>query len=94
MAHFDDYDLIIDARSPKEYAESHIPGALNYYALNDEQHKEVGTLYKQVAPFEARVAGASYVCLNAAEHIKKLYPAFTPKSKIAVYCARGGMRSY
>jgi tRNA 2-selenouridine synthase len=93
MAHFDDYDLIIDARSPKEYAESHIPGAVNYYALDDDQHKEIGTLYKQVSPFEARVNGAAYVCLNAAEHIKKLYPAYTPKAKIAVYCARGGMRS-
>lgn len=87
------YDLIIDARSPKEYAQSHIPGAINLYALSDEEHSEVGTIYKQVSPFEARVKGAAYVCLNAAEHIKKLYPAYTPKARIAIYCARGGMRS-
>lgn len=87
------YDLIIDARSPHEYSESHIPFAQNFYALNDEEHHEVGTIYKQISPFEARVKGASYVCLNAARHIHDIYPAFTPNSRIAIYCARGGMRS-
>lgn len=87
------YDLIIDARSPHEYGESHIPSSQNFYALNDEEHAQVGTTYKQVSPFEARVQGASLVCLNAARHIHEIYPAFTPNSKIAIYCARGGMRS-
>jgi len=87
------YDLIIDARSPHEFDESHIPSAKNYYALNDEEHRQVGTAYKQISPFEARVQGASFVCLNAARHIHDIYPAFTPNSKIAIYCARGGMRS-
>lgn len=89
----DSYDLIIDARSPHEYGESHIPLSQNFYALNDEEHHQVGTTYKQVSPFEARVQGASFVCLNAARHIHDIYPAFTPNSKIAIYCARGGMRS-
>lgn len=87
------YDLIIDARSPREYGESHIPLAQNFYALSDEEHHQVGTVYKQISPFEARVQGASFVCLNAARHIHDIYPAFTPNSKIAIYCARGGMRS-
>ncbi len=87
------YDLIIDARSPREYGESHVPLAQNFYALNDEEHCEVGTIYKQISPFEARVKGASFVCLNAARHIHDIYPAFTPSSRIAIYCARGGMRS-
>jgi tRNA 2-selenouridine synthase len=87
------YDLIIDARSPHEYGESHIPLAQNFYALNDEEHHQVGTTYKQISPFEARVQGASFVCLNAARHIHDIYPAYTPNSRIAIYCARGGMRS-
>ncbi|MGZ5207990.1 MAG: tRNA 2-selenouridine(34) synthase MnmH [Sulfuricurvum sp.] len=87
------YDLIIDARSPHEYGESHIQNAQNFYALSDEEHHEIGTMYKQVSSFEARVQGASYVCLNAARHIHEIYPAYTPASKIAIYCARGGMRS-
>jgi len=87
------YDLILDARSPQEFGESHVQGARNFYALNDEEHKEIGTYYKQISPFEARVKGAAYVCKNAIEHIKNLYPEFTPKHRIAIYCARGGMRS-
>ena len=87
------YDLIIDARSPHEYGESHVPSAQNFYALSDEEHHEIGTIYKQISPFEARVKGASYVCLNAARHIHDIYPTFTPNSRIAIYCARGGMRS-
>lgn len=93
LANLHSYDLIIDARSPREYGESHIKNAQNFYALNDEEHQEIGTMYKQVSSFEARVQGASYVCLNAAKHIKEIYPAYTPASKIAIYCARGGMRS-
>ncbi len=93
IENFEEYDLIIDARSPKEYAYSHIPKAINLYALSDTEHHEVGTIYKQVSPFEARVKGAAFVCLNAAEHIKKLHPKYTPKAKIAIYCAKGGMRS-
>ncbi len=90
---YDQYDLVLDVRSPREFAESHIPGARNFYALNDDEHKEVGTIYVQVSPFEARVKGAAYVCKNAIEHIEKLYPEFTPNHRIAMYCARGGMRS-
>ncbi len=93
IADYEKYDLILDVRSPREFAESHVPGARNFYALSDEEHKEIGTIYKQVSPFEARVKGAGYVCKNAIEHIGKLYPEFMPKHRIAIYCARGGMRS-
>lgn len=94
MDKIDSYDLIIDARSPKEFELSRIPNAKNYYALNDEEHQEIGTMHKVASAFEARVKGAKYVCVNAALHIDSLYPAFKPNAKIAIYCARGGMRSY
>jgi tRNA 2-selenouridine synthase len=93
IENYDDYDLILDVRSPGEFAESHVPGARNFYAMTDEERKEVGTIYKQVSPFEAKVKGAAYVCKNAITHIDSLYPEFTPKHRIAIYCARGGMRS-
>ena len=93
LASLSQYDLIIDARSPREYSESHIPNAVNFYALSDEEHHLVGTTYKQISAFNARVQGAAFVCQNAARHIQELYPAYNPGSKIAIYCARGGMRS-
>ena len=39
-----EFEVLIDARSPHEYAYSHIKEALNLYALDDAEHKEVGTI--------------------------------------------------
>ena len=50
LASFDD---IIDVRTPAEFAEDHIPGSINCPVLVNEQRIEVGTIYKQVSPFEA-----------------------------------------
>ncbi|MDR0775856.1 MAG: GDSL-type esterase/lipase family protein, partial [Azonexus sp.] len=41
------FDEIIDARSPAEFAEDHLPGARNCPVLDNAQRAEVGTLYKQ-----------------------------------------------
>jgi tRNA 2-selenouridine synthase len=91
---FEKFDLIIDARSPSEFAHSHIPGAKNFYALTNEQHKEVGTLYKNSSKNRAKILGASYICENAAKHIRTLGNDYKIGAKIAIYCARGGMRSH
>lgn len=88
-----DYDLIIDARSPKEYLESHIPTAINLYALSDEQHHEIGEMYVQNSKQKAKVLGASYICQNAAKHLTTIHEKFKIGSKIGIYCARGGLRS-
>ncbi|WP_342620790.1 tRNA 2-selenouridine(34) synthase MnmH [Rhodoferax sp. GW822-FHT02A01] len=88
-----EFDTIIDARSPAEFAEDHIPGAINCPVLDDEQRIIVGTLYKQASPFEARKVGAVLVARNVANHIET-YFADKPKNwKPLVYCWRGGQRS-
>lgn len=51
------FDLLIDARSPKEFHESHVLNAQNFYALNDAEHQEVGTLYKQISRNDAKILG-------------------------------------
>ena len=55
---FKNFDAVIDARTPAEYALDHIPGAVSAPVLDDAQRAEVGTLYKQVSPFEAKKLGA------------------------------------
>ena len=60
------YDSIIDCRSPSEYAEDHIPGALNAPVLDDAERAAVGTLYKQRSPFDAKKLGAALVAKNVA----------------------------
>ena len=59
-----DYDEIIDVRSPSEFAEDHITGALNFPVLFDEQRVEVGIIYNQVSAFDARKLGAVMVSEN------------------------------
>ena len=65
------YDAVIDVRSPAEYAEDHLPGAINLPVLDNEERARVGTIYKQQSPFLARKLGAALVFRNAADHIEQ-----------------------
>ncbi len=87
------FDEIIDVRSPSEFASDHLPGSVNCPVLDDRQRAEVGTLYKQVSPFEARKIGAAYVAANIAGHLQSRF-LDRPKSwQPLVVCWRGGQRS-
>jgi tRNA 2-selenouridine synthase len=87
------FDAVIDARSPAEFAEDHLPGAANWPVLDDEQRRAVGTLYKQVSPFEARKVGAAMVARNIAAMIER-HALDRPRDwSVLVYCWRGGQRS-
>lgn len=92
MHDFHTYDLIIDARSPREYAEDHIPGAVNLPVVNDEEYAEVGILHR-TDPMAAYRLGARYSLNNIARHIETHVSKYPGKSKVLVYCFRGGKRS-
>ena len=87
------FDTLIDARSPAEYALDHIPGAINCPVLDNEERAEIGTIYKQVSPFEAKRLGAAYVAANLARHLRETFCDKPANWKPLVYCWRGGMRS-
>ncbi|MBL8434749.1 MAG: tRNA 2-selenouridine(34) synthase MnmH [Zoogloea sp.] len=89
----DEFDTIIDVRSPAEFAEDHIPGAINCPVLDDEERVRVGTLYKQVSPFEAKKVGAALVSRNIARHIETHFLSKPKSWKPLIYCWRGGQRS-
>ncbi len=90
---FNAFDDILDVRSPAEYADDHIPGAMSVPVLNDEERARIGTLYKQVSPFEAKKLGAALIARNIARHLEEQF-SDRPKSwRPLVYCWRGGMRS-
>jgi tRNA 2-selenouridine synthase len=87
------FDAIIDARSPSEFAEDHLPGAINWPVLDDEQRRIVGTLYVQTSALEARKVGAAMVGRNVADHLDR-WIADKPRDwQPLVYCWRGGQRS-
>jgi tRNA 2-selenouridine synthase len=87
------FDSIVDARTPSEYAEDHIPGAICAPVLDDAERAEVGTMYKQVSAFEAKKMGGALVARNVASHIEKQFSGKPKSWKPLVYCWRGGKRS-
>ena len=87
------FDAIVDARAPSEFAEDHIPGAINLPVLDDAERAKVGTVYKQVSPFEARRMGASLVSANISRHLQGPLSQMPKNWKPLIYCWRGGMRS-
>jgi tRNA 2-selenouridine synthase len=87
------FDAIIDARSPGEFALDHIPGAINCPVLNDEERHRVGTLYRQTGAFEAKKLGAALIARNIAHHIETAFIDKPQDWKPLIYCWRGGNRS-
>lgn len=88
-----EFDTIIDARSEDEYAEDHLPDAINWPTLHNEERKLVGTMYKQVNAFEASKRGAAMAARNIANHIEREVLDKPKNWKPLAYCWRGGKRS-
>jgi len=87
-----EFDVIIDVRTPSEFAEDHIPGALNFPVLSDEERVRVGTLHKQ-SSFEAKKIGAALIARNIADHLEKNWLDKPRSWHPLIYCWRGGQRS-
>ena len=93
VAQLTSFDEIIDVRSESEFADDHVPGAVNCPVLNDAQRAEVGTLYKQVSSFDAKKIGAALVSENIARHLRERFRDKPRDWRPLVYCWRGGGRS-
>lgn len=93
VAQLSEYTEIIDARTPSEYAEDHIPGAINLPVLDDAERVRIGTLHKQASAFEAKKAGAALVSRHLADHLEHYFADKPLGYKPLVYCWRGGNRS-
>lgn len=83
---------VIDVRSPDEYKEDHIPGAINLPVLSNIERHEVGKLYSEDS-FKGRIYGAQLVTKNISQiihdHVTEKPKAYSP----LIYCWRGGQRS-
>jgi tRNA 2-selenouridine synthase len=87
------FDVIVDARSPSEFAEDHVPGAINLPVLTDAERHEVGTIYVQESRFKARRVGGAYVAANVGRYLDTVMADWPASFQPLVYCWRGGMRS-
>lgn len=84
--------VLLDVRSPAEYAQGHIPGALSFPLFSNEERAAVGTAYKQEGPEPAFLLGLDFVGPKMAGFVRSAQ-ALAPERRIAMYCWRGGQRS-
>ena len=87
------FDNIIDVRSPLEFAEDHIVGAINCPVLSDLERQKVGTIYKKESSFKAKIIGSSLTAKNIAFHIENNFMEKKGSWQPLIYCWRGGQRS-
>ncbi|MDP3621239.1 MAG: tRNA 2-selenouridine(34) synthase MnmH [Polynucleobacter sp.] len=92
-AGIDAFDVVIDVRSPAEFALDHIPGSINCPVLDNEERILIGTLYKQESPFAAKKRGAALVAKNIAQHLETHFLEMPREWRPLIYCWRGGERS-
>lgn len=85
---------LIDVRSPLEFAQGHIPGAINIPLFSDQERAEVGTRYKQAGRDAALLIGLDFVGVKMSGFVKKLNAINRGNAKeVVLYCWRGGLRS-
>lgn len=83
---------LLDVRTPAEYQNGHIPGALNLPLFSDAERADIGTIYKKQNPHQALLKGLEYVgpkmraLVESAKHL-------APSGQVVVHCWRGGQRS-
>ena len=88
--------VVLDVRSPKEFEEGHIPGAVSFPLFTDDERAVVGTTYKRIGKSEAIDAGLSFVgpkLQSLATQARALFEAQSDPKPLLIYCWRGGMRS-
>ena len=86
---------LLDVRSPGEFYQGHIPGAVSFPLFDDEERAQVGTLFKQRGRDAAFAHGLSLVGPKTAGFLAEAARlcARLPHREIALYCWRGGERS-
>ena len=87
------FDMLIDVRSPAEFAEDHVPGAVSLPVLSNAERTEVGTIYVQESRFRARRVGAAMIARNVARHLEGALADKDGGFQPLIYCWRGGQRS-
>lgn len=89
-----DKQIFIDVRSPGEFAQGHLPGAINAPILNDEERALVGKCYKDNGQEAAILLGHKIVSGDNKSHkIQQWVSLIKQNPSALLMCFRGGMRS-
>lgn len=85
---------LIDVRSPSEYLQGHIPGAINIPLFSDQERAEVGTRYHDAGKDAALLLGLDFAGAKLSKYVKQLNAITNGRIRdVVLYCWRGGMRS-
>jgi tRNA 2-selenouridine synthase len=87
-----DSHCIVDVRTPLEFDEDHLPGAVNVPILTNEERVEIGTIHNRIGPREARMRGLELTCGRFADMVRQVIDHAQVRP-VLVYCWRGGLRS-
>ncbi|MBN2644578.1 MAG: tRNA 2-selenouridine(34) synthase MnmH [Desulfuromonadaceae bacterium] len=86
--------VLIDVRSPSEFADSTIPGAINLPLFDDAQRAEIGVIHKEQSAQAARLRGMQIASPRLPELIEQANGLFQQtRQRLVVFCWRGGSRS-
>ena len=85
--------ILVDIRSPQEFKEFHIPGAVNIPLFENEEKKLIGYVYRNKGVEEAKELGEEIARRKLEEFYKKFKELKEKYGNVIVYCWRGGMRS-
>ncbi len=83
--------VVVDVRSEGEFEEANLPTSINFSILDNDQRKDVGTIYKQESQQLAIDRAYFYAKRKEAQYLKKFEQY--KKREILIYCWRGGGRS-
>lgn len=83
---------ILDVRSPIEFDQGHIPGAISFPLFTNDERAEVGTCYKKQGKEEAVKLGFDFAGPKLGDLIRNA-KIIAPEKAVRIHCARGGMRS-
>lgn len=85
--------IFIDVRSPLEFMEGSIPGAINIPILDNDERVVVGVTYKQTSPEEAKIKGIEYASAKLSSIYNEIFLLTKKYKNIVLFCWRGGLRS-
>lgn len=85
--------LIIDVRSPSEFAAESIPDALNIPLLSDAERVTIGITYKCEGDLVARRHALAIIAPRIPQIIEEIHSHKEHARAIVVHCWRGGLRS-
>lgn len=85
--------VFIDVRTPDEYYEGTIGSAYNIPLFSNEERAKVGTIYKKESVEKAKKLAIEAVAKKLPDIYEKATWVLKNHEKVALFCARGGMRS-